>query len=514
MISSCKDKINSFLSRSKFGFPFIVYVLAFVGLIIRIFIAIYSDYINQADEIFQYLEQSHRLVFDFGYIPWEFRYQVRSWLIPYLISPILASTKFIGVDTPNFYVPLVKIFFSIISISLVFSVYKITESFFSKRIAYLSALFITCWYELIYFSSKATPEVLSTYFILGAWGILSSSRTNLKIILAALVLSISIIIRIQYFPVVIFIIIFYFFRFNLKQKKLFILTTIVSLILGGLIDYVSWGTYYISIYNQIMFFFTIDSALFKNEPPLYYLYSILFLSSYIFVLGFLISFSNLKKTWFFILLSLFVIVPHSLISTKEHRFIFFAIPILLILSANSMVLVTSFYNIHFKRLSTIVAVIMICLVSLNGALLKLPNQIQYYQASLFSRSNFLQIYKDLFSDENVKAILNTHSDWNTVIGGYYYLHKDIPIYTNYHLKKMKTNSQFKIIDKDMYKEFFSHLICYSHSEKIPGYKHYKTIGQFELWKQINPPDKLKKLNIDTKNIFFPGIDDRIKNEIK
>ena len=38
------------------------------------------------DEIFQTLEQAHRLAFGYGIVPWEFRAGARSWLLPGLLA--------------------------------------------------------------------------------------------------------------------------------------------------------------------------------------------------------------------------------------------------------------------------------------------------------------------------------------------------------------------------------------------------------------------------------------------
>ena len=38
------------------------------------------------DEIFQYLEQAHRAAFGYGVVPWEYRYGMRSWLLPLVLS--------------------------------------------------------------------------------------------------------------------------------------------------------------------------------------------------------------------------------------------------------------------------------------------------------------------------------------------------------------------------------------------------------------------------------------------
>ena len=42
---------------------------------------------HHPDELIQYLEQAHRIVFGYGVVPWEFREFIRSWLIPLMLVP-------------------------------------------------------------------------------------------------------------------------------------------------------------------------------------------------------------------------------------------------------------------------------------------------------------------------------------------------------------------------------------------------------------------------------------------
>ena len=42
------------------------------------------------DEIYQSLEQSHRLVFGYGIVPWEYRDAVRSWVFPGTLAIFMA----------------------------------------------------------------------------------------------------------------------------------------------------------------------------------------------------------------------------------------------------------------------------------------------------------------------------------------------------------------------------------------------------------------------------------------
>jgi len=43
------------------------------------------------DEVFQYLEQAHRIVFGYGVVPWEYNYGIRSWLLPAVLSRFMAA---------------------------------------------------------------------------------------------------------------------------------------------------------------------------------------------------------------------------------------------------------------------------------------------------------------------------------------------------------------------------------------------------------------------------------------
>src|SRR6185312_5525190 len=48
----------------------------------RVVLAVDDQGIFWPDEIFQSLEQAHRVVFGYGFIPWEFQQGARSWLFP------------------------------------------------------------------------------------------------------------------------------------------------------------------------------------------------------------------------------------------------------------------------------------------------------------------------------------------------------------------------------------------------------------------------------------------------
>jgi hypothetical protein len=50
------------------------------------------------DEIYQGPEQAHRIVFGYGFVPWEFRAGARSWIYPGLLSILFKGLALVGVD--------------------------------------------------------------------------------------------------------------------------------------------------------------------------------------------------------------------------------------------------------------------------------------------------------------------------------------------------------------------------------------------------------------------------------
>ena len=93
-----------------------------------------SESIHHPDELFQYLEQAHRVVFHYGAIPWEFRFGARSWLLALGISAPLGAARLLGLDEPEFYIPLIKLVFSLLSVSLIVSAYRIGRNLVSETV--------------------------------------------------------------------------------------------------------------------------------------------------------------------------------------------------------------------------------------------------------------------------------------------------------------------------------------------------------------------------------------------
>ena len=97
-----------------------VIVLAFA---VRAAIALCGDFVLHPDEVMQYLEPAHRLVFGNGVTYWEFFYGARAWLVPGMVAGMLKVFDLVGLGEPFWYVGGVKLMFCAISLLIPVGMY-------------------------------------------------------------------------------------------------------------------------------------------------------------------------------------------------------------------------------------------------------------------------------------------------------------------------------------------------------------------------------------------------------
>ena len=114
-----------------------ILALAFVG---RAAVALSGDFVLHPDEIMQYLEPAHRLVFGNGVVYWEYHYGARSWLVPGAVAGILKLFDLVGLGHPFWYVAGVKLVFCALSLGVPAGMY-----FFAQRTSAKPRPGWRCW---------------------------------------------------------------------------------------------------------------------------------------------------------------------------------------------------------------------------------------------------------------------------------------------------------------------------------------------------------------------------------
>ena len=151
-----------------------------------------------ADEIFQYLEQAHRLVFGYGVVPWEYHYGIRSWLMPMMLSGPMAVGAWLWPGS-SAYLLLPRICLCIISLGSVVAAYALGRRL-SPTHATVAALAAAFWPEFALFAGQALTDAIAVPFVLIAAALLQEARPRWRLFLAGALLAFAGAIRFQYFP--------------------------------------------------------------------------------------------------------------------------------------------------------------------------------------------------------------------------------------------------------------------------------------------------------------------------
>ncbi len=120
-----------------------------IAFVLRAIVALSGDFVLHPDEIIQYLEPAHGLVFGNGVVFWEYYYGARNWLVPGMVAGVLWLSKLAGVGEPWFYIDAVKLMFCLLSLLIPWGVYHYSRSIVSESAARLALIFACLWPYLI-----------------------------------------------------------------------------------------------------------------------------------------------------------------------------------------------------------------------------------------------------------------------------------------------------------------------------------------------------------------------------
>ncbi len=477
-----------------------LYVVALAGLLVRLAFASVADHAYNPDEVYQYLEQGHRLAFGYGIIPWEYRFGTRSWLIPALVAAPLAFCQQLHVDLPAVYIPLVKGIFCLLSESLIFGSYSIGRNLASERAGRVAAVFCAFWYELIYFAPRPLTDIVSTYCLLSALACVVQPRRRRQPLLFGFIAALSVATRLQFAPVIGFLVAIAAFRWD-KRALLRCAAGFAGVVfLAGWLDRLTWGDWFVSYYNNVVFNVVHGvSLLFGKEEPSWYFDQLAGASGVLWAWSLPLALLYLRKLWIPLVCLGIVVLTHSALPHKEYRFIFPAVPLILVLTAaalTSFVDTVTLRGVNQRRL-TATAVLLFGCVSVAGFFKLLPDEDTVYPGSpLYAVDDKLRAFQTLAKDDDLAGLFVATGGWFQH-GGYYYLHRDVPVYFPFmHFQTMQEAS-----------DYVSHILCDSSAEVVPGFEPVSRIGTLEIRKRVTPCRSYPRLTSYSRHVFQAGIDD-------
>jgi hypothetical protein len=287
--------------------------------------------LHHPDELYQYLEQAHRLISRQGIIPWEYRVEMRSWLPPLLLSLPMRLGEAIS---PGSQLPVVLTRACIAAISLA---PVIAAYFLGGRLSRLhglvAAAVLAVWFENLYFADNVLTEVLAVACLLPAAALIRPDASPRAMMTAGGLLALAVLLRFHYAPAL----------------AVFVLVTLGTnwpgwrqLVVGGLIVLAASATVDVAM-GQVPFGWivaNIDHNIIKGASerfgvsgPFYYFEFIIVRWGLAAVILVLLPLFVARRFPGLFLAALVNLAVHMAIGHKESRFIWLTVEIFVLLSA-------------------------------------------------------------------------------------------------------------------------------------------------------------------------------------
>jgi GPI mannosyltransferase 3 len=400
-----------------------------LALAIRAAVVLTQVYVVHPDEVFQYLEQGHRLAFGSGVKPWEYFDGIRSWFLPGIIAGIMKLCAVFSPD-PAVYLDTIRLLASLCSLTVVYVGFRLALLRLGMMAALVTGALCAVWFDAVFYAPTVMTEVLATYCALGAaW--LAERRdardTWRTMAFAGALLGLAFSLRFHMAPPL-FVIALWQCRLEWRRRWLPLLLGALAIVVPilGVLDFLTWGSPFQSVWlNFVRNVPQGVSTAINADPKVNYLALIAatwtVAGTPLLGLGVL----GALRAPLLALAAATTIVSMSLFAHKEYRFICFALlaaPILVGLGAARIfeVIDNRFGNRGRigVRVAFVLATASVSVFAWNSLFMRVQRQ---------HMSGNLEAFL-LASRQPALCGLGVFDIDSAVSGGYSYLHRDVPLY--------------------------------------------------------------------------------------
>ncbi|MDE0030681.1 MAG: hypothetical protein OXU42_14915 [Deltaproteobacteria bacterium] len=442
-----------------------VLALAFAA---RAIVALSGDFVLHPDEIMQYLEPAHRLVFGNGVTYWEFFYGARSWIVPGAVAGVLKLLDVVGLGEPRWYVGAVKLMFCAISLGIPAGMYFFARRHFGEASARAALVAGAFWYELVGFAHKPMTEFVATVPLVALLALcvrpaLNDTRTVWQ---AAFLAAIASAIRMQYAPLALVLLGIVFLRTGKKARLA--AATAAFLFAVGVFDAVTWdaGLFH-SYLTNLRFNLILGPMRAGESPPWQFILWFVLAGGGLSLLCVAASLRHPRRYGLLLALIALILLLHSLQAHKEYRFVFVVVPLWLLIGADVATRLASRVGGPHRLAETVAAVF--AAVSLAGIMNALPYQDRVYRAwsretrhmgFVRNQDPVFAAYRYLARAAGVTGVWQPDRPYYR-LPGYYYLHRKIPFYDLFSGRALATDAAPSVL--------VSHIVSAAPALSVAGY---------------------------------------------
>ncbi len=464
-----------------------------LALAARLSVAWTGNFTIHPDEIMQVLEQAHRLVHGAGMIPWEFEQGTRSWLLPGAMAGLLWVARLLGLDRPTEYIPFAKAVLCICSLSVPYAMYSYARRQWSQKAGTVALCLGAFWWELVMLAHKPLQELVATYVLVWALALYVAPPSAARAVSGGIASAVAAALRLQYAPAVAVLMIFVWRNWPAGVRRSWFLAAAVSLVLVGLFDFATWGGLWHSyIANVRLNVFEGVADVFGKAGLWFYLKHLTHASLGCFVVALAVACRVHRRHWELLALLAVTLAAHMLIGHKEYRFVVLVVVLWLLMFAQMTAALLDRKNgkVLRHRLAWGLPIVWAA-ASVLGIANRIPHQERLHfvfgrpVTDYFAPRPDLQAYLFLSGQPDLTGVLDLNSKAWTNSGGYYYLHKGVPLY---HARLFQ-----RVIDEPLSeasaRKYVSHVITKDAQKSLPGFNPIAKFDGTTVWRVAHPQQR-------------------------
>lgn len=168
------------------------------GFALRVVAALGGNFFLRHDEDFQILEQAHRLVWGYGFVPWEFGVGARNWLTVLPTALMLTVCKMLGLESQAQYAEFVEIAHGALSMSVPVGMFVFARNYYGEKAARAALLLGCFWHDVVLKAPHALSEFYAAYLLFAALALMSRDPSRARALTVGLLLGFALVLRPHY----------------------------------------------------------------------------------------------------------------------------------------------------------------------------------------------------------------------------------------------------------------------------------------------------------------------------
>ncbi len=243
-----------------------------VGTILRVRLALTDDGLYWPDEIFQSLEPAHRLVFGYGFVPWEFIVGARNWALPGLVAGLMGLARALGLDSAGGYLGFIKVSFALLGTATAWGSYRLARVYGAVPLAAAAGAALLALAAVpLYFAPRAMSENASApAVVLGLALALAPDASRRALVGGASLLGLAVMLRLQNGIFCVGLVLLLLARRQWRAAGLCLGVLAVWAGLFGLLDKLTWGQWFHSAIVYVDFNLRLRIGTFWGIAPFSY----------------------------------------------------------------------------------------------------------------------------------------------------------------------------------------------------------------------------------------------------